>query len=594
MREMPNGAWLAFQGRRQHRCAGLEESPRTTTQPSVRRRWPSWIGTWSARLGYAIGLVFAGAYIVLLAAVLIGMLVGATVGTGLIGRDAALHVLATAEATEPEVLLRNISVGTALAVLLPWLALWLWWRSQPTHSSKRHLAFTSLAGFGLVWAVLFVGGEAFSRTTQPGPNARPAATFRSAPPTAAPKPTTQPAAATRATATPPRSEAQAFVPIATTLVVRTIAPSATATAPPAASSPTPGPIRYGYVSGTGGQGVYLRRTPEWNDRLGAFVEGTRMSVAGETIGDDGTTWVQVTAPDGQQGYVPAQYISDQPPPARTPVATATARQIPQPTSTRATASTTPAPTVAPIAGQASFTIGATTRDVEAVQGTPSSRNASYWTYGLATVEFAADRVVGWSNVGDKLHVTLAGAGTKAGGSFGVGSSRADVAAVQGVPSGYHAAYWNYGLATVEFTGEQVSGWSNIGDKLRVSLPGAGTKQGSSFSVNSSRADVAAVQGVPSGFHAAYWNYGLATVEFTGDRVTGWSNIGGVLRVSLEGAGTRANGTFAVGSSKSDVAAVQGVPTGYHPSYWNYGLATVEFDGDRVKSWSNIGNVLHVN
>ena len=50
----------------------------------------------------------------------------------------------------------------------------------------------------------------------------------------------------------------------------------------------------------------------------------------------------------------------------------------------------------------------------------------------------------------------------------------------------------------------------------------------------------------------------------------------------------------VGSTKSDVAAVQGVPTGYHPSYWNYGLATVEFDGDRVKSWSNIGNVLHVN
>jgi hypothetical protein len=149
------------------------------------------------------------------------------------------------------------------------------------------------------------------------------------------------------------------------------------------------------------------------------------------------------------------------------------------------------------------------------------------------------------------------------------------------------------LATVDFAGDGVVGWSNIGNKLNVSLPGAGTRAGGSFSVNSSRADVAAVQGVPSGYHASYWNYRFATIDFTDDRVTGWSNIGGILRVSYRGAGTRLGGTFSVGSTKADVAAVQGVPTGYHQSYWNYGLATVGFDGDHVKGWSNIGNVLHV-
>jgi tetrahydromethanopterin S-methyltransferase subunit F len=100
-----------------------------------RRRRRS-VGTWSARLGYAIGLVFAGAYIVVLAVVLAGMLVGATVRTGLIGRDAALHVLAAAQATEPEVLLRNISVGTALAVLVPLVAVLLWRRSQSAERSS--------------------------------------------------------------------------------------------------------------------------------------------------------------------------------------------------------------------------------------------------------------------------------------------------------------------------------------------------------------------------------------------------------------------------------------------------------------------------
>lgn len=69
--------------------------------------------------------------------------------------------------------------------------------------------------------------------------------------------------------------------------------------------------------------------------------------------------------------------------------------------------------------------------------------------------------------------------------------------------------------------------------------------------------------------------------------------GHVRQPGLPGAGSRAGGSFSVGSSKVDVAATQGAPSGYYPSYWQYGLATVFFDGDRVSGWSNAGGVLKV-
>lgn len=62
---------------------------------------------------------------------------------------------------------------------------------------------------------------------------------------------------------------------------------------------------------------------------------------------------------------------------------------------------------------------------------------------------------------------------------------------------------------------------------------------------------------------------------------------------LPGAAARPNGTFTTGSTRAEVLAVQGVPTGYHAGYWSYDLATGDFEGDRVKGWSNIGNVLKV-
>ena len=68
-----------------------------------------------------------------------------------------------------------------------------------------------------------------------------------------------------------------------------------------------------YVSGTGGEGVYIRRTPNLDDRLSAWPEGTRFDVTRNQFPENGTNWMQVRAPSGQEGYVPAQYVSSTPP-----------------------------------------------------------------------------------------------------------------------------------------------------------------------------------------------------------------------------------------------------------------------------------------
>jgi len=94
-------------------------------------------------------------------------------------------------------------------------------------------------------------------------------------------------------------------------------------------------------------------------------------------------------------------------------------------------------------------------------------------------------------------------------------------------------------------------------------------------------------------HVAVLRWGCGRAVFTGDHVSGWANADSVLKLSLPGAGTQPQGKLSVGSTKSDVAAIQGVPTGYYPTYWRYGLATVDFDGERVKGWSNAGITLKV-
>jgi hypothetical protein len=83
------------------------------------------------------------------------------------------------------------------------------------------------------------------------------------------------------------------------------ASNATATAPPAAA-----PVFV--VANTGGDGVYLRRTPNLDDRDTAYPDGTRLTAIGADVTAGGQVWHHVRTPDGKAGWVPAKYTNSVP------------------------------------------------------------------------------------------------------------------------------------------------------------------------------------------------------------------------------------------------------------------------------------------
>jgi hypothetical protein len=64
------------------------------------------------------------------------------------------------------------------------------------------------------------------------------------------------------------------------------------------------------VANTNGDGVYLRRTPRLRDRLVAWPEGTPLELLGATIRGEGLEWLNVRDPNGNVGWVPAQYTPE--------------------------------------------------------------------------------------------------------------------------------------------------------------------------------------------------------------------------------------------------------------------------------------------
>lgn len=86
------------------------------------------------------------------------------------------------------------------------------------------------------------------------------------------------------------------------------APTATAVAQQApAPTATAGAGTVFVVGNTGGEGVYLRRTPHLDDRDTAYPDGARLTQIGPDVTSDGQDWRHVRAPDGRAGWVPAQY-----------------------------------------------------------------------------------------------------------------------------------------------------------------------------------------------------------------------------------------------------------------------------------------------
>ncbi|MGI5836663.1 MAG: SH3 domain-containing protein, partial [Chloroflexota bacterium] len=82
--------------------------------------------------------------------------------------------------------------------------------------------------------------------------------------------------------------------------------------PTATATPVPDASQIMLVANTDGLGVYIRRTPNPNDKINAYQDGTKMEVIGQAVESAGQKWYKVRAPDGIEGYIPAQFLVDAP------------------------------------------------------------------------------------------------------------------------------------------------------------------------------------------------------------------------------------------------------------------------------------------
>lgn len=124
-----------------------------------------------------------------------------------------------------------------------------------------------------------------------------------------------------------------------------------------------------------------------------------------------------------------------------------------------------------------------------------------------------------------------------------------------------------------------------------------------FTVGSSKAQVLALQGAPTTIQTGFyprgneqWMYDRCSVTFNElGLVTAYSNDCGKLHVSQTPVQH-----FTIGSSKAQVLAIQGTPTSVQTGYprgseeWSYNGCNVAFDeSGRVKGYSNMCGQLHV-
>jgi DnaJ domain len=118
--------------------------------------------------------------------------------------------------------------------------------------------------------------------------------------------------------------------------------------------------------------------------------------------------------------------------------------------------------------------------------------------------------------------------------FFAGSSKADVYRIQGVPDWSNEREWHYGDSRVYFQGDFVERWKSAASApLRAVNPGQAPPQ-SYVGLGSSTAEVLAIQGAPDSVSdtywqsasgevtkTTYWHYGSSKIGFAQGQVTGW-------------------------------------------------------------------------
>ncbi len=134
-------------------------------------------------------------------------------------------------------------------------------------------------------------------------------------------------------------------------------------------------------------------------------------------------------------------------------------QLPAPVITRSESDAQQAPKTLPGDGR-TFTIGSSREQVLEIQGSPTRISHDAWYYGKSKVYFANGAVIRWKNDPDNpLQVDLtASIPSSQLTSISVGSTKAQVRAIQGRPLRESDREWDYGSSKVYFNRDRVTGW----------------------------------------------------------------------------------------------------------------------------------------
>jgi hypothetical protein len=92
-------------------------------------------------------------------------------------------------------------------------------------------------------------------------------------------------------------------------VAAVVAPVTCAAGGPVASTKRAAPLGRVVIAGTDGEGAYLRRSPDSEDRIRAWSDGTRLDLLGPDVEFDGLRWAPVRDPCGVSGWVPMRYAA---------------------------------------------------------------------------------------------------------------------------------------------------------------------------------------------------------------------------------------------------------------------------------------------
>lgn len=106
-------------------------------------------------------------------------------------------------------------------------------------------------------------------------------------------------------------------------------------------------------------------------------------------------------------------------------------------------------------------------------------------------------------------------------------------------------------------------------------------------------EVISVLGNPTSSSGEKMFYSGSEIDFKNGQVSGWKiDPASPIRVKLwsETPAVPGVNTFGVGSTKSDVIALQGTPTMFSDNDFGYGNSHVFFQNNRVTSWKNSGSV----